>query len=203
MTRWMQSRPAHDPMCGRSVRPQTLPRPAHQTPWWSTGTGSGGLWCPVQMFERPAADRSTTCSPSPSPRRMTPGRWAHGDAGIGVGGGGDHVLIEHWNGHRWANVSPSFGGRARSYLLAVTSRSANDLWAMGDRRLQPRSVLMAHWEGSRWNTGPSLNGSLAAATTLRSGDIWAVGSTGSHREPSQCTAGLYQRTAAAALHSSG
>ena len=39
---------------------------------------------------------------------------------------------------------------------------------------------MAHWDGSRWNTGPSLNGSLAAATTLRSGDVWAVGSTGSH-----------------------
>jgi len=108
--------------------------------------------------------------------------WAVGawDAGIGVGGRGDHALIERWNGHRWANVSPSFGGRARSYLLAVTSRSANDLWAMGDRRLQPRSVLMAHWDGSRWNTGPSLNGSLAAATTLRSGDVWAVGSTGSH-----------------------
>ena len=73
MTRWMRSRPAHDPMCGRSVRPQTLPRPAHQTRWWSTGTGSGGLWCPVQMFEQPAAYRTTTCSPSPSPRRMTPG----------------------------------------------------------------------------------------------------------------------------------
>ena len=108
MTRWMQSRPAHDPMCGRSVRPQTLPRPAHQTPV----TAPHDAWAV--------------------------GAW---DAGIGVGGGGDHELIEHWNGHRWANVSPSFGGRARSYLLAVTSRSAND--AMGDGRQTPPTTERA------------------------------------------------------------
>jgi hypothetical protein len=29
---------------------------------------------------------------------------------------------------------PPFGGRARNYLLGVTSRSAKDAWAMGDER---------------------------------------------------------------------
>ena len=103
--------------------------------------------------------------------------WAVGawDTTPGFGGGGDHALIERWNGRRWA-VSPPFGLRARNYLQAVTARSATDAWAMGDEGIQNRRVLLAHWDGSRWKTALGGDGSIAAATELRSGGV-AVGST--------------------------
>jgi hypothetical protein len=107
--------------------------------------------------------------------------WAVGtwNTAIGIGGGGDHAMIEHWNGQRWVISQPGLGIHARNYLLAVTARSASDAWAMGDQRL-PTRVLLVHWDGAHWAILPAPSGSLTAATTLPTGDVWAVGSTSTH-----------------------
>jgi hypothetical protein len=47
--------------------------------------------------------------------------------------GGDHTLIEHWNGTRWAQVpSPDPGGPVTgNQLSGVAGTSPTSIWAVG------------------------------------------------------------------------
>jgi hypothetical protein len=91
----------------------------------------------------------------------------------GFGGGGDHALVLHWNGRRWARaVLPAI--RERTFLHGVTAR-AGTAWAVGDRGY--RRTLIERWSGTRWTVTRSPKGfALSAVSAPIHGAAWAVGS---------------------------
>jgi hypothetical protein len=110
--------------------------------------------------------------------------WAVGSWGRlpgGYGGKGDHALALHWDGHHWSRVAgPAVG--PRSLLSGVVAQAAQ-VWAVGDRSLQPhQQSLIERWDGTRWLIVSSPAGfSFAAASASSGGTIWAVGANG--RQP--------------------
>jgi hypothetical protein len=107
--------------------------------------------------------------------------------------GSPQTLAQRWNGSAWSVVaSPVITGG--SSLEAITSLSATDLWAVGNRSGAlpdpTTATLTTHWNGSAWSVVPSPNvanrwNDLAAVSASGPNDVWAVGS-------SRTTAGLYQ-----------
>ncbi len=99
------------------------------------------------------------------------------------------TLTEHWNGTAWSMVaSPSPGvGSQGSLLNGVTAIATNDVWAVGayypKNSNTSRSTLTEHWNGTQWSVVKSQNApkgvsgsGFAAATSISSTDVWAVGS---------------------------
>jgi hypothetical protein len=95
----------------------------------------------------------------------------------------EQALIEHWNGHKWAQAkSPATG--SGTVMRAVAAVSATDIWAVGSS-LNGGSVsqtLIEHWNGHKWNLVPSPNAStgnnrLDAVTVVSANDVWAVGTS--------------------------
>src|SRR5262249_47277761 len=88
------------------------------------------------------------------------------------------ILIEHWDGSRWAVVSgPDLTGGPR--LNAVTALARDDAWAVGQTgaRAESSDPLFVHWDGQAWTVAPSppnAAGRLAIAATATD-DIWAAG----------------------------
>jgi hypothetical protein len=104
------------------------------------------------------------------------GSW--GNHAGGYGGGGDHALVLHWNGQRWARATlPMI--RERSLLSGVASDSGR-AWAVGDRGEQPRQrPLIERWDGTRWTIARSPKGfDFAAVSAPPHGSVWAVGAVG-------------------------
>ena len=108
--------------------------------------------------------------------------WAvgiHGDD-YGIGGGGDHVLIEHWDGNSWQVVdAPVVGVWNRFYGVSASSDGA---WAVGsyeDESGEVSGALIERWDGSAWTVpdGPVAPGAgFIGVATRPSGSVWAVGS---------------------------
>ena len=92
------------------------------------------------------------------------GRWP------GFGGGGDHALLEHWDGTRWRLADPGVGGR--SILYGVT-RADEGMLAVGDRGL-PWSTLALRGDG-RWRIASPAPGSLADVARAPDGTLWVAG----------------------------
>ena len=110
--------------------------------------------------------------------------WAAGNVTDGAHSG---QVIERWNGTRWSLFpGPKFGKRDRAEVFAMTSSSANDVWAIGNLvKLGTglASPLFEHWNGSAW-TGTTLesnNQFLFGASADAVNDAWAVGFNGSDR----------------------
>jgi hypothetical protein len=103
--------------------------------------------------------------------------WAFGDRNsidAGYGGGGDHPLSLHWDGHRWRVVgSPPAHKRGIFYAsLAISGMTV----AAGD---QARfSTLISTRVGQRWAVMPSRPGTIAALAAEPAGSVWAVGAIG-------------------------
>lgn len=87
--------------------------------------------------------------------------WALG--GLTTGG----MVLIHWDGTSWTEVTPQVGGGA------LVARSPNDVLAVGER--------ISHWDGFSWQIVDSLNylpfPGLSSAIVLPSGEIWAAGRT--------------------------
>lgn len=89
-------------------------------------------------------------------------------------------LIEHWNGSSWRRVpSPNPRG-PEDELLAISARSAHDVWAVGDYRTRGETrPLVLHWNGRRWKQvatpSPPRGGALWGVTAIGAKDAWAVG----------------------------
>ena len=94
-------------------------------------------------------------------------------------------VIEQWNGTRWSLFpGPKFGKRDRAKVFAMTSSSANDVWAIGSLVKFGTglvSPLFEHWNGTAWTatTGEASNGFLFGASADAANDAWAVGFNGS------------------------
>ncbi len=108
--------------------------------------------------------------------------WAVGNITLGANPG---QIIERWNGTKWSLFpSPAFPPNSQTDLFAMTSTSANDIWAVGNL-VQDLSNgealsfnLFEHWNGKTWTptlvntpTFEALTGVSADATN----DAWAVG----------------------------
>ena len=107
--------------------------------------------------------------------------WAVGNVTLGANPG---QIIERWNGTKWSLFpNPAFPPNSQADLFAITSSSANDIWAVGN--LVQDVVggalsfnLFEHWDGKAWtptlintNAFEALTGVSADATN----DAWAVG----------------------------
>ena len=78
------------------------------------------------------------------------------------------MLIEHWNGHRWAIMTnPSLAGASRPFLGGISCPSTTSCFAGGSADFgaaQKQRTLIIHWNGSRWSTmsNPDPAGSTSA-----------------------------------------
>jgi hypothetical protein len=108
--------------------------------------------------------------------------WAAGNVTDGAHQG---QVIEQWNGTRWSLFpGPKFGKRDRANVFAMTSSSANDVWAIGSLMNLGTGVaspLFEHWNGTAWTarTVESNNEFLFGASADAANDAWAVGFSGS------------------------
>jgi hypothetical protein len=108
--------------------------------------------------------------------------WAAGNVTDGAHPG---QVIERWDGSKWSLFpGPKFGKKDRADVFAMTSSSANDVWAIGSLvNLGTGSVspLFEHWNGTAWTatTGESSNEFLFGASADAANDAWAVGFNGS------------------------
>jgi hypothetical protein len=108
--------------------------------------------------------------------------WAVGNVTVGANVG---QVIEQWNGTKWSLFpNPTFPPNSQADLFAMTSTSANDIWAVGNL-VQDLSNggalsfnLFEHWNGTAWtptlintNAFEALTGVSADAIN----DAWAVG----------------------------
>ena len=94
-----------------------------------------------------------------------------------------NCLIEHFNGHKWANVACPYQG-VISQLNAVSARTKSDAWAVGF--VDPTSnqvALSEHWNGQHWTQvkTATVNGlfiQLSSVLDLGPGNVLAVGEYG-------------------------
>ena len=96
------------------------------------------------------------------------------------------VLVEHWDGTRWAIVPAPSPSSVESRLNAVAAAGPNDVWAVGYSVQGTRAVpMIQHWDGRRWTVveGPDVvspggasGASLDDVVAFASDDVWAVGS---------------------------
>ncbi len=113
-----------------------------------------------------------------SPSRV----WAVGSAGqVSV----TQPLVELWNGNRWTiQPPPSHGVPRNASLHAVSAVSANDVWAVGTKRVAGKPLPYAeHFDGTAWTVvnvplppgqSEAVLTDVAAASAT---DVWAVGAT--------------------------
>jgi hypothetical protein len=108
--------------------------------------------------------------------------WAVGNVLSGANPG---QLIEQWNGKQWSLFpNPKLPPNSQADLFAITSISANDIWAVGNLVTDALAFnLFEHWNGTAWtvteipqpmNNFEGLFGASADATN----DAWAVGFQG-------------------------
>jgi hypothetical protein len=110
--------------------------------------------------------------------------WAAGNVSDGAH---QQQVIEQWNGTKWSLFpGPKFGKKDRADIFAMTSSSANDVWAIGSLvNLGPglASPLFEHWNGAAWTatTLESNHEFLFGASADAANDAWAVGFNGSDK----------------------
>jgi hypothetical protein len=108
--------------------------------------------------------------------------WAAGNVTDGAHPG---QVIERWNGTKWSLFpGPKFGKKDQADVFAMTSSSANDVWAIGSLLNLGTglvSSLFEHWNGTAWTatTVESNNEFLFGASAAATNDAWAVGFHGS------------------------
>src|SRR5262249_53369543 len=108
--------------------------------------------------------------------------WAVGS--VAVKTKNSRPLIEHWNGSSWRREPAPNPSGPEDELLAISARSAHDIWAVGDHRAKGHThTLVLHWDGRRWRQVPSSSpgaqdSSLWGVTVIGAKDAWAVGVSG-------------------------
>jgi hypothetical protein len=99
----------------------------------------------------------------------------------GYGGGGDHPLIEHWDGSAWS-VSNSPSLKTSGYRLSgVAAASPGEVFAVGSSGSgHATTPLIERWNGQAWllTKNPAPRGSsLSGIAASQAGGFWSVGST--------------------------
>lgn len=113
--------------------------------------------------------------------------WAAGTVNIGLANPGQ--VIEQWNGTEWSLFpGPKFSAEEQPSIFAMTSTSANDIWAIGSLLLDEEELffLFEHWDGTAWSATALESGDafLFGASADASNDLWAVGFQGAENDNS-------------------
>ncbi len=93
--------------------------------------------------------------------------WAVGYSNAAANGLGAKMVIDHWNGSAWSQVTaPAITGSAD--LLAANSSGSNDAWAVGYSRIQRYTFypLAVQWNGTSWSINTSIRSALPGNTIL-------------------------------------
>lgn len=118
--------------------------------------------------------------------------WAGGLVGTGTAHPGQ--IIEQWDGTEWSVVpGPKFAAGDQPAIYAMTSTSANDVWAIGSLLGDGGQLLFylfEHWDGTQWTATTSLSGDafLMGASADAANDAWAVGFNGPENDSSRTLA---------------
>lgn len=125
--------------------------------------------------------------------------WAAGNVNPSTGTPGQ--IIERWDGRQW-NVfpGPTFAAGDQPSIFAMTSTSANDIWAIGSLLSdggQLLSFLFEHWDGKTWTATSSISNDafLFGASADAPNDVWAVGFNGPENDDSNTLALHYDGSA--------
>ena len=119
---------------------------------------SGGSWSEVDSPEPGAINTQLNAVSAISPADA----WLVGDyctndncQGSGCTGsdcGTETGLIEHWNGHVWAEVKSPDPSPWINDLYGLTTDGASDAWAVGvDQGTRGNKALTLRWNGKRWS----------------------------------------------------
>jgi hypothetical protein len=113
--------------------------------------------------------------------------WAAGTINVGLGNPGQ--VIEQWNGTQWSEFpGPKFGSEDQPSIFAMTSTSANDIWAIGSLLVDQELLffLFEHWNGTAWTATAleSEDAFLMGASADAPNDAWAVGFNGPENDTS-------------------
>jgi hypothetical protein len=118
--------------------------------------------------------------------------WAAGNLSNTNGTPGQ--VIEQWNGTTWSVFpGPKFAAGDQPSIFAMTSTSANDIWAIGSLLSdsgQLLSFLFEHWNGKQWTATSSISNDafLFGASADATNDVWAVGFNGAENDDSKTLA---------------
>ena len=117
--------------------------------------------------------------------------WAVGSSfNASSGASVSQTLVEHWDGSSWTVVpSPNVGSGANA-LLAVATRPAGDVWAVGyyvdvTGDIPVLRTLVLSWDGVSWtrvasaNVGTGDNKLTAVVAPAGTDDVWASGGSAS------------------------
>jgi hypothetical protein len=111
--------------------------------------------------------------------------WAVGISNVGKDSY-ERPLAEHWNGTSWSIVSTPDPGQFWADLNGVTAISSDDVWAVGDYRINSTGYVSSfaeHWNGISWSLvamPQQMNFNyLYAVSADSSGDVWAAGASNS------------------------
>ena len=99
---------------------------------------------------------------------------------------GYQVVMLHWDGSTWRQVrAPNVVPSGTTSVQALAATSSDDVWAVGswsdlNHGGDPVHPLAEHWDGVRWrDLAADLPArSLSAASALRTGEVWSVGTVG-------------------------
>ncbi len=125
--------------------------------------------------------------------------WAAGnrDSSTGI----PTQIIEKWNGTKWSVAAgPKFDAGDQPSIFAMTSTSANDIWAIGSMLSdggELLSYLFEHWDGKSWTQTSLLTDDafLFGASADATNDVWAVGFNGPENDDSLTLAMHYDGSA--------
>jgi len=118
--------------------------------------------------------------------------WAAGTVNIGEANPGQ--VIEQWDGTKWSVVTgPKFATGDQPSIFAMTSTSADDVWAIGSLLgddEQQLFFLFEHWDGTAWTKTTAISGDafLFGASADAPNDVWAVGFNGAENDNSRTLA---------------
>jgi hypothetical protein len=98
-------------------------------------------------------------------------------------------LIEHWNGTAWKIIPDANPDNFQGIPTGISAASANDVWAVGSGLSNGQrgcgldnSILVEHWNGSRWSSVPfakptnaEFNFSFNSVVAVAANDAWIVG----------------------------
>ena len=124
--------------------------------------------------------------------------WTAGNIVTSSGARGQ--VIEQWNGTQWSVFpGPKFSAGDEPSIFAMTSASANDVWAIGSLLSdggELLSFLFEHWDGKQWTQTSILSNDafLFGASADATNDVWAVGFNGPENDDSLTLALHYDGT---------